>query len=170
MTAVRVTAAVLALLGITSLATCLPGCVPEWKYELPKPDGWEEQPAGSADVKYVSPVEGDDDDFREYVTVDGATPPGRISHPSTLASNDLHRREAELDNLKIVSSEETSIAGKSCQKVVYTFDHVGRRRKVQAYYFLFHATGLVLAGTATEESHARFAPQFEQIAQTIRFP
>ena len=162
----RTITALLFSVAIASVAGCTP--VSD-KYELPKPEGWEEAKAGLADVTYVSPAEGANDDFREHVTVRGATPPGRTSRVSELAHNDLHRHKVELKEIKIQSEKEVSIAGKACYKVIYTYLDSGRHLKVSAYYFLFHASGMVLIGTATEASHERFAPQFERIAHTITF-
>jgi len=166
MATVRTMAAALGVVGIAWLAGC---DMTVDKVDLPKPEGWDKAPAGDARVKYVSPAEGADDDFREYVEVAGAMPPGRTSKVSELAYNDLHKRKRRLDDMKIESEEEVRIAGRACRKVVYTHKDSGRRLKVQAYYFLFHATGMVLTGTATDKSYDRFAPRFERIANTLKF-
>jgi len=136
------------------------------RYKLRRPKGWTRDKSTDADMRLVSPADGDA--FAEYVEIDFAPPPGRC-RVATYASIQLSNIAAKRKGFKELSEETLKLAGKDCVKNIYTYDEDGRKMKAQAYFFLPKATGLVFQCVATEATYDTYAPIFEAVLASLQF-
>ena len=136
-------------------------------YKLGMPAGRTKAANTPYNLHYLSPGEGDDDAFREYVRVDYATPPGR-AHASDLPANFFLQHPDEFKDRENLTEETLQVNGRESHRMVFTYTEGERTLKVVGWFFIYKATGLVVFGVATPDSFDRFLPVFEETVRTLR--
>lgn len=139
-----------------TIQMALPTGKPAWK--------WDED--SEAELRCVCDASDADDDLREFIEVDFASPPGR-TRVGTFGSIELGKIGKDLKDFKVISKETVEVNGHEAFKAVYTFTQGQAKRKALAYFFLPKATGLVVNCVAKADDYDSYSKTFEETAATI---
>jgi eukaryotic-like serine/threonine-protein kinase len=133
------------------------------------PDNWDkqEQP-NTVDrqvVKFISPLEKEDDRFREEVTV--------IVEPSGDKTLDDYTKSSKQEilkldkNAKIVQDVASTLAGKNGHRVVYTTKEGDRELKKLEVWTLKHDRAYLIAYEAQAGKYDEFLPVVEKMIKSL---
>ncbi|MEG3844439.1 protein kinase [Microcoleus sp. herbarium14] len=133
------------------------------------PDNWDkqEQPqiVNQEVVKFISPLEKEDDRFREQVTV--------IVEPSGDKTLDDYTKSSKQEilkldkNAKIVQDVASTMAGKNGHRVVYTTKEGDRELKKLEVWTLKHDRAYLIAYEAQAEKYDKFLPVVEKMIKSL---
>ena len=133
------------------------------------PDNWDkqEQPqiVNQEVVKFISPLEKEDDRFRDQVTV--------IVEPSGDKTLDDYTKSSKQEilkldkNAKIVQDVASTMAGKNGHRVVYTTKEGDRELKKLEVWTLKHDRAYLIAYEAQAEKYDKFLPVVEKMIKSL---
>ncbi len=136
------------------------------------PDNWDKQEQPNAVsqevVKFISPLEKEDDRFREQVTV--------IVEPSGDKTLDDYTKSSKQEilkldkNAKIVQDVASTMAGKNGHRVVYTTKEGDRELKKLEVWTLKHDRAYLIAYEAEAEKYEQFLPVVEKMIKSVEVP
>jgi hypothetical protein len=135
-------------------------------FSISKPVGWktEEDMSEIIPVAFISPKEGDNDNFTENINVVAENAEGYELHGYYQAN--MQMMQNSLEGFKVLSE----IVGSNYYGIVYVHGFQGVNLKVMA--FIYHdnvSKGYVVTATSTEENFNKYRPIFEKVCKSLKF-
>jgi hypothetical protein len=135
-------------------------------FSISKPVGWktEEDMSEIIPVAFISPKEGDNDNFTENINVVAENAEGYELHGYYQAN--MQMMQNSLEGFKVLSE----IVGSNYYGIVYVHGFQGVNLKVMAFIYHDNASkGYVVTATSTEENFNKYRPIFEKVCKSLKF-
>lgn len=140
-------------------------------YTIQYPENWEMNYTGQVGLSFVvvSPIENDEDQFRENMSlvVQGMT--ADDSSLKDFAEDNTYQIVDMITDGKIVKNEEGTINGANFQEVTYSgIQNDMKFINTQRFYF-HNENAYVLTFTCAAAHYDKFKPQIKKLMDTLRF-
>lgn len=128
------------------------------------PGGWTWEQTRADSRHYVSPLDGNDDTFRENLGIRLIDDDAPID-PKTLMEAARMGLPADM---KEIGTEETTIGGKPAYKL-FVFRSTAFRMYVQYYVSIARGKVYRITGTTPDKTKDRYLPIFDKMVQSMEF-
>lgn len=135
-------------------------------FSISKPVGWktEEDMSELIPVVFISPKEGESDNFTENINVVMENAEGYELHGYYQAN--IQMMQNSLEGFKVL----TEVVGSNYYGITYVHGFRGVNLKVMAFIYHDNASrGFVVTGTSTEENFRKYQPIFDKVCKSLKF-
>jgi len=139
-------------------------------FALELPEGWEiGQAPNDKTVVMLSPMEGEDDPFRENMNVIVTELDADISLQDLFNLN-VNNAKMMLPSFEAIAVEPLEISGAPAMKLIYSFEIEGTTLKNIVYILLKGRTMYTITFSCLEQRFDEFRPAFETIGSSFQLP